>query len=335
LDLKRRTNSFLELAFNLRRKGPDLLDKLFEDAIYQNPWFTKENIKLAYDGLLAYLDEKKLTDWLNNYDLKDTQPKTVGVVMAGNIPLVGIHDLLCVLLSGHYVKAKLSSQDEVLMKFVINELIGVEPEFAPRIILADRLRNIEAVIATGSDNTARYFNYYFSGIPHIIRKNRTSVAILNGRESEEDLMQLGKDIFSYFGLGCRNVSKILLPVGHDVISLFPHWESFKYIGDHHKYHNNYHYQKSIMLVNLSPHYDNGFVLLIKNENLVSPIGTIYYDHYQNINNVYDYLASQKEKIQCIVTGEEIPGKIKFGKAQMPNINDFADNIDTMEFLCNL
>ncbi len=335
MDLKRRTNSFLELGSNLRHKAPEFMDELFDNAIYHNPWFTRENTNLAFEGLLTYLDETKLNSWLSGYDIKDNKSKTVGVVMAGNIPLVGIHDLICVLLSGHILKAKLSSQDEVLMKFLIEELIKVEPEFGSRIILADRLQDIDAVIATGSDNTARYFNYYFSKIPHIIRKNRTSVAILNGNESEDDLRLLGKDIFSYFGLGCRNVSEILLPNGYDIKLLFPQWESFSYIGDHHKYHNNYHYQKSIMLVNQSPHYDNGFVLLIQSENLVSPIGTIYYDYYRNTSDVDTYLKSFNDKIQCVVTNEEISGRIKFGKAQMPNISDFADNIDTMKFLCSL
>jgi hypothetical protein len=255
--------------------------------------------------------------------------------MAGNIPMVGVHDLICVLLSGHQLVAKLSSQDEVLMRFIIDQLIQINDEFKSQVTIADRLNDIEAVIATGSDNTARYFHYYFDKIPHIIRKNRTSVSLLNGDESAAEKKALANDIFTYYGLGCRNVSKLLLPSQYDVTSLFEHWNDFEHIADHHKYHNNYHYQKSIMLVNQVHHLDNGFVLMQQNNNMVSPIGVIYYDFYDTLEEAKHHLGANKDKIQCIVTKEAIEGGIEFGKAQMPDINDFADNIDTMKFLSEL
>ncbi len=335
LDLKGRAKSFLELADRLKNLDQEVKNTIFEKANYQNAWFTNKNLQLAFDGLLAYLDEQKLNTWLQKYNFKQITPKKVGVVMAGNIPMVGIHDFICVLISGHHLVAKLSSQDSILINFMRDELIQISPEFEERISFVDRLKNIDAVIATGSDNTARYFKYYFSEIPHIIRKNRTSIAVLNGRETKRELEALGADIFSYFGLGCRNVSKIYIPAGYDIKQLFPHWDNYNQVVDHHKYHNNYHYQKSIMLVNQSPHLDCGFVLMQQNANLASPIGFVYYDYYNDITDVLDQIELHKEKIQSIVTNEDIPGKISFGKAQMPGINDFADNVDTMEFLSNL
>jgi hypothetical protein len=335
LDLKGRTQSFLELADRLKNLRVEDKQNLFETAKDLNPWFTSENIQLAFDGLINYLDEQKLSNWLEQYDLNISRPKKVGVVMAGNIPMVGIHDFICVLLSGHHLVAKLSSQDTKLIEFVKDKLIEISPEFEKQISFVDKLKDIDAVIATGSDNTARYFKYYFSKIPHIIRKNRTSVAVLNGNESHEELESLGFDIFSYFGLGCRNISKIYVPNSYKFDSLFPHWEKFSNILDHHKYYNNYQYQQSIMLVNKAKHLDNGFLLMQQNANLVSPIGVVYYEFYDNLAGVIIQIERQKDKIQCLVTKEDLPGKIKFGKAQMPDINDFADNIDTMDFLSKL
>jgi hypothetical protein len=335
LDLKRRTKSFLELANRLKHFDAEMLDEVFDQAAYQNPWFTKANIRMSFDGLMNYLAEEKLLPWIAQYAFSEKESKKIGVVMAGNIPMVGIHDMICVLLSGHRLLAKLSSQDEVLIKFIAKELTDIEPDFSSRIIFAEKLKNIDAVIATGSDNTARYFEYYFSKIPHIIRKNRTSVAVLTGTESENDLISLGMDIFSYFGLGCRNVSKLLIPQGYDLKTLLPHWELYRNMADQHKYHNNYIYQRTILTINQTPHFDNGFLLITQNENLVSPIGTIYFDYYEYWEAAQDYIKSLESKIQCVVSNMNLPGAIKFGKAQMPDIHDFADNIDTMEFLTKL
>jgi hypothetical protein len=244
--------------------------------------------------------------------------------------------MICVLISGHKLIAKLSSQDDVLIPFIADELIKIEPEFKDAIEFVDQLKGMDAVIATGSDNTSRYFDYYFSKYPNIIRKNRTSIAILMGDENANELKDLGKDLFSYFGLGCRNVSKLFLPDGYDIKKLIPHLENFKYIIDHNKYGNNYFYRKSIFLVNQIEHLDNGFALFHHNDQLVSPISVIYYNYYKDLNSLKNQLIPMKDKIQCIVGNEGFIGNsVQFGKAQMPEIWDYADNIDTLDFLTKL
>ena len=256
--------------------------------------------------------------------------------MAGNIPMVGIHDMICVLLSGHKLFAKLSNQDDVLIPFLVNELIKIEPEFKDAIEFVDLLKGIDSVITTGSDNTSRYFDYYFSRFPKIIRKNRTSIAILDGNENLNELKDLGQDLFSHFGLGCRNVSKLFLPIGYDIKKLISELEYFNHIIDHNKYANNYFYNKSIYLVNQTKHLDNGFALFQHTEQLVSPISIIYYDFYDDIVVLKNDLLPLKYKIQCVVSNIDVIGKsVKFGKSQTPEIWDYADHIDTMEFLTKI
>ncbi len=312
------------------------LDLLFELVEYQNPWFTRENIQLAFDSLLNYLDEEKMNQWLAGYDFSAIQPKTVGVVMAGNIPMVGIHDMICVLLSGHHLKAKLSKQDEILIKFIADELVKIKPAFAHKIEFADVLKDVDAVIATGSDNTSRYFDYYFSRYPHIIRRNRTSIAILTGEESTDDLSGLGHDIFSYFGLGCRNVAKLYLPTGYNPDYLFQDFQDFNTLTIHHKYHNNYYYQKSILLVNQTEHKDTGYAIFMESDKLESPISVVYYEYYVSLEGLRKGLSLISDKIQCIVSNVDFYGKsIKFGTAQRPEPWDYADEIDTIKFLTGL
>jgi len=336
LDFIKRTKSFLELGNSIKNIEPMLLDEVIKKATSENPWFTEENIRLSMQGLLHFLEEDTMTAWINQYDLSRVPSKKIGVVMAGNIPMVGIHDMICVLVSGHTLIAKLSSQDEVLIPFIANKLIDIAPEFKDKIHFVDKLKGMDAVIATGSDNSSRYFNYYFSKYPHIIRKNRTSIAILNGKEKPNELKALGIDIFSYFGLGCRNVSKIYLPKGYEINVLIPHFEDFKHLTDHNKYSNNYYYNKSIFLVNNSDHLDCGFALFQQNSKLTSPISVVYYDYYSDIESLYEELIQLEQKIQCRVSNIEIiENRVKFGKAQMPDIWDYADNIDTMNFLINL
>jgi hypothetical protein len=243
--------------------------------------------------------------------------------MAGNIPLVGFHDLLCVLISGHRLSAKLSSQDSVLMRYVVEKLVAIEPRFKDYISFVERMNDADAVIATGSDNTARYFEYYFRNIPHIIRKNRSSCAILRGTETNEQLIALGKDVFSYFGLGCRNVSKLFVPKDYDFKRLLDLWQPYHDVFNHHKYVNNYDYNKSILLVNRTPHLDNGFVLITENKALVSPISVVYYEVGEP--------DPSSDKIQCVVSAEHVP----FGKTQEPELTDYADRVDTLKFLTAL
>jgi hypothetical protein len=256
--------------------------------------------------------------------------------MAGNIPAVGFHDLLCVVLSGNIALLKLSSSDTASMMFLINKLYEFDPELKNIIIIAQRLNDADALITTGSDNTAKHFEYYFATKPRIIRRNRTSVAVLNGNESRAELADLGNDIFQYFGLGCRNVSKFYVPVGYTFDKFYESIEYWGTIQLHHKYNNNYDYNKSIYLVNRIPHLDNGFLLLKEDNALVSPISVCFYETYENDAHLEQLLAESAEKIQCTVSlDDRVLNSFRFGEAQVPKLEDFADGIDTMEFLINL
>lgn len=310
------------------------LDQVVLKVRNENPWFTPGSINLALEGIRRYLDAKKLRKWISNYTITPQTPKKIAVVMAGNIPLAGFHDMLSVLVSGHALIAKLSSKDTVLPDFAVNKLIAIEPRFEAFISLPPRLKNFDAVIATGSDNSARYFHYYFDKYPHIIRKNRTSCATLSGLESSGDLTLLGRDVFTYFGLGCRNVSKIFIPEDFDPTRLIKAWDIYVDILHHHKYHNNYDYQKSILLVNKIPFYDSGFVILQENEKLVSPISVVYMERYKNNDDLSEKLGKVSDKIQCIV-GNTSADHVPFGQAQSPDLWDYADRVDTMRFLESL
>lgn len=297
----------------------------------QNNWFTEESVRLALDGVAGCLSEKALTQWLAPYQLDGLSDKRVGVIMAGNIPMVGFHDLLSVLISGHRIMAKPSSQDSLLIGMVIKALVDIEPAFRERIEIVERLNEADAFIGTGSDNSARYFQYYFGKKPHIIRQNRTSVAVLTGDETIEQFQNLGKDIFTYYGLGCRNVSKVFVPKGYSFQSFLDALQGFDHVGDHHKYRNNYDYNKSIYLVNRVPHLDTGYLLLKESPDLVSPISVLFYEEYQDEKQLGLLLEQYKDKIQCVV-GE---GHVPFGTAQQPELWDYADGVDTLKFLSQL
>jgi len=336
MNLDQRIHSFLQLAIKLKNLDIKEKESLYHKAYIHNPWFTKESIDLAFEGLYRYLNEDKLMKWLDPYRQKMTEPKTVGVVMAGNIPMVGIHDFLTVLISGHKLQVKLSAKDEVLIKFITDILCKIEPAFRNYIHFKDRLHGYDAIIATGSDNTARYFEYYFSKVPHIIRKNRTSVAILSGEENSDDFILLSDDIFQYFGMGCRNIAKIYLPESMQPESMLPDFQKYTNITDHNKYANNYFYNRSIFLVNQTPHLDSGYLLLQKNVNLVSPLSVLYYEHYKTIDDLKLRLSAYDEKIQCFVSKNAwYPKSLIFGSAQKPEVWDYADNVNTLDFLINL
>ncbi|HOX84261.1 MAG TPA: acyl-CoA reductase [Chryseolinea sp.] len=317
----------------IKELSEDEFQSIAEEVRRENPWFTESNVRMAVSGVASFLDEEKLRIWTSTYTFR-SNAKKVALILAGNIPMVGFHDLLCVLISGHHAQIKLSSKDSVLIKFLIHKLISIEPQFETQIEWVERLKNFDAVIATGSDNSARYFDYYFGKYPNIIRKNRTSIAVLTGNESEHDLNALGLDVFSYFGLGCRNVSKLFVPAGYDLGNVYRGWESYHDIVHHHKYCNNYDYQKSILLVNISSFLDNGFAILQENEKMVSPISVIYYEFYNSTVELNDRLNSIKEKVQCIV-GDSDWATIKFGQSQFPELGDYADQIDTLLFLSQL
>jgi hypothetical protein len=337
MNWEKRFEAFVHLGNRIKTLNYEEFLDIKQRAAGSNPWFTEEYVNAALKGVETYLDKKRLSLWLESYNLNSDASFKIGVVMAGNIPLAGFHDFLCVLMSGYKLKAKLSSQDSYLPRKIAELLIEIEPGFEEQIEFVELLKDIDAVIATGSGNSARYFNYYFANKPHIIRKNRNSCAVLNGNENEEDFRLLGKDIFTYFGLGCRSISKIYVPAEYDLSVLLDGLKSFSDIINHHKYANNYDYNKSIYLINQIEHLDNGFLLLKQDTGLASPISVVYYERYKDHKELSSLrLASIKESIQCIVSKESwFPGSIDLGKAQIPELWEYADGIDTMRFLQSL
>jgi len=279
------------------------------------------------------LRSEKLMEWLSRYATTEGgTAKKVGIICAGNLPLVGLHDVLCVLLSGHIAYIKLSADDQLLMPALLKLLVRMDESLAEQLVYAEgRMNDMQAVIATGSNNTSRYFEQYFGHLPHIIRKSRTSVAILSGNESDEELNALGRDIFDYFGLGCRNVSKVYLPEGYDMNRLFNALYPYHEIVNHHKYANNYDYNKAVWLLNAEKLLDNGFILLKEDKSLASPTGSLYYEYYSSIAEIRASIASRADEIQCIVSHADIA----FGCSQQPALWDYADGVDTLAFLDNM
>lgn len=304
-------------------------------AQIENQWFTPASQLQAIKYWSVKLNVKDLTTWISNYTYSN-HPKKIGVIMAGNIPMVGFHDLLCVLLSGNISLIKYSSDDKVLMKWVRDELIEIDKRFGELLIEVDKLNNCDALIATGSNNTSRYFESYFKSIPRIIRKNRSSLAVLSGKESLDELKKLSYDIFDYFGLGCRNVSKLLVPEGYNFNLFFDALESINKIMHHNKYFNNYTYHKAIFLMNLAPHLDNGFLILKMDEQLNSPLGCLFYSYYKSLSDITNFTESNKESIQIIISDPQfLQNAIPFGNSQYPELNEYADKVDTLKFLNEL
>lgn len=334
MNIEERIEAFVQLGEFIKTLPEEKFKTLAERIRIENSWFTEDSLRMAVSGVMRFLEREKLQRWLSRYPEVKRNPKVIALIMAGNIPLVGFHDLLCILVNGDKALIKLSSKDSILIKLLTDKLIEIVPEFGERIYYAEQLKNFDAVIATGSDNSSRYFEYYFGKYPHVIRKNRTSIAILSGTEPDGDLQKLGSDVFSYFGLGCRNVSKLFVPINYNFNKLFESWEGFKEIENHHKYHNNYHYQKSILLVTTTPFLDNGFVILQESERLVSPISVVYYEYYQDKQTLIATLDGLANKLQCVV-GNSAPATIPFGEAQCPTLSDYADGVDTMKFLGDL
>lgn len=336
MTLENRIEAFAALGEQLQKLTPEDRQEWAQAAMSRNNWFTQENVSSALNGIIQMLEEQYLREWLYPYHLKQVTPKKVGVVMAGNIPMVGFHDFLAVLLSGHYLQAKLSNDDEPLMKRLADMLVGVEPAFANQFEFVHLLKEADAIIATGSDNTARYFEYYFAKRPHIIRKNRSSIGILTGHEEKDDLQALGEDIFRYYGLGCRNVSKVFVPEGYTFDKFFEANQHRSNVIDHHKYHNNYDYNKSILLVNRVPHFDNGFLLVQQSEGLVSPISVLFYDTFRSLPGLRQRIEAVKDRTQVVVSAHGwLEGSIPFGEAQRPMVWDYADGVDTLDFLQKL
>ncbi|HLP11512.1 MAG TPA: acyl-CoA reductase [Flavobacteriales bacterium] len=309
----------------------DDFNKVIEGVKHHNGWFTPEMVRKAFGGISKWLKADVLETWLAKYPGTEKN-KTIALIMAGNIPLVGFHDVLCVLLSGNKLMAKFSGDDDVLIPLLLKYLIQVEPRFDEYIrIAANKMVDFDAVIATGSNNSARYFESYFGKYPHIIRKNRTSVAILNGHESAEDLKALGHDIFDFYGLGCRNVTKIYVPEGYNLDKFFGGIFDFKDIIHHKKYANNYDYHKAIYLMNRDSLIENGFLLLKEDKSLFSPVGVLHYEYYDDVKKIEAALALKSDELQCVVDNKQV----LFGQTQQPGISDYADGIDTMKFIQSL
>lgn len=314
--------------------------KAIESAVAANGWFTKQNVIHAFKAIIPWLNKDSLHQWVSQYQLPEQNynPKTIGVVMAGNIPMVNFHDMLSVLITGNRFLGKLSSSDSHLLPFIAQQLIKIQPAWKPFIKFTDgRLINPDAVIATGSNNTSRYFDYYFSRYPHIIRRNRTSVAVLHGHETDIQLQALGDDIFIYYGLGCRNVSKLFLPQGFSIERLIKQFEPHAAVIDHHKYHNNYDYHKAILLINKQPFFDAGFVLLKEDEALHAPVSMIHLSFYTRLQQVQTSILQHAEHIQCVVSSLPMPPikTLQPGQTQQPSLTDYPDGVDVIKFLIEL
>jgi hypothetical protein len=349
---KKRVDAFIELGKQLKKtvgvSNPDSLSPAGKDIFHEitesqnkNLWFTSENVKNALMGLSIMLEESKMREWLKNYTIHDhPNPSKVAVVMAGNLPVVGFHDFMCVLISGNQFLGKLSGQDKDLPVKIASLLTEIEPDFLSMIeFTEERISGFDAVIATGSNNTSRYFEYYFGEYPHIIRRNRNSIAILDGNETIGELEALSDDIFMFFGMGCRSVSFVFVPDKYDLELLLKSFSKWEFLKDHHKYYNNYEYQKAICLVNRTEHYDTGFALIKEDALMASPLSVLHYHRYNSLSEVNDFITKQKENIQCVVArnGFQLKEteKVCFGEAQNPGPSDYADGIDTMRFLLEL
>lgn len=352
MDLQQRINAFVKLGEFIGQFSTEGFQKsdnvsandlFFEGFTHQiklahehNGWFTKENISFTLKGWSNSLTHKNIDQWLGKYNFNHISPKKVAIIMAGNIPLVGFHDFISVLISGHHVIVKQSSNDKQLLPYLAKYLQHVEPKYEGKIIFTEeKLTDFEAVIATGSNNTARYFEHYFKGKASIIRKNRNSVAILTGEESDEDLKALSEDIFRYYGLGCRNVSKIFVPKGYSFDGFFNGLYKWHPIINQHKYANNYDYNKAVYLMSEFDLLENGFLMIKEDASYASPIATIFYEYYNDLETLKTVLKANQKNIQCIVSKGVTEDSVAFGQTQHPELWDYADNVDTIAFLTKI
>lgn len=338
MKLSQRIQALIQLGKHLRGQD-DELQAIIQRTAYHNPWFTTENQERAIQAIAEqFLSETTLQEWLSRYNIpEETTPKTVGLVMAGNLPLVGFHDVLCVFVAGHKCKIKLSEKDPYLLPYLLKVLAQIDPATEAYFEWAERLKEIDAVIATGSNNSARYFEAYFGKYPHIIRKNRNGIAVLSGTESPEDLHELGHDIFRYFGMGCRNVSKLYLPRGYDFIPLLEALHEYRDIILHDKYKNNFDYNFALYILNKVKYQGNGCILMIEEASLSSRIAALHYEYYDSLEEIGKELERRAEEIQCIIAQPDLLNTktFPFGKSQEPALWDYPDGVDSMGFLLDL
>jgi|KBSMisStaDraftv2_1062788.scaffolds.fasta_scaffold70532_1 hypothetical protein len=330
MDLHHRIDIMVRLGEYMQNDN-EIFKSIKQKAQFENPWFTQEFIDLAVDNITNnFLQKDKLETWAKKYNVKDVAAKNIGIVMSGNIPLVGFHDLLSVFISGHNAAIKPSSKDEVLIKHLVQKMIEWDERVTQKIFFAFQLKGCDAYIATGSNNSARYFEYYFNKYPSIIRRNRTSLAVIDNTETKSELEKLADDIQTYFGLGCRNVTKLYVPSEYDFIPLLNALKKYDYFLDFHKYKHNYDYQLALLIMNSKFYMNNGSILLTENLSSFSPVSQMNYEYYSNIDSLDERLKSDDD-IQCIV-GHNF---LNFGMSQSPQLNDYADGIDTMKFLSEL
>jgi len=336
MTLQQRIDALSQLGDHLQ--GDDeFLDALVQRTAFNNPWFTVNNQQQAVQAIATqFLQKDKLKEWLAAYEVSEkVKPKTVGLVLAGNIPLVGFHDVLCVFVAGHRAKIKLSEKDKFLLPYLVQLLEKFQPGAGHYFDFVERLNDFDAVIATGSNNSARYFEAYFGKYPHIIRRNRNGVAVLDGSETKEDLHKLGRDIFSYFGLGCRNVAKLYVPQSYDFVPLLEALHEFRDIVLHNKYKNNFDYYFAMHVLNKVEYMNNGCIMLSENPSLQSPIANLHYEHYTDLSGLRQELEQRSSEIQVVVSKKDFANSLPFGKAQEPELADYADGVDTMAFLLEL
>ena len=331
MNLNQRIEAFANLGQAL---GKGLWQPDISAAQASNPWFTQQNVQRAIRGIENLLDAGKLSTWTQAYQLDGLLPRQIGIIMAGNIPLVGFHDLLCVLMCGYHAHVKLSKKDPLLLPSLMGLLKDHSPELFQRVHFGNLdYKKLDALIATGSDNTARYVEFEFKSLPKIIRRNRTSHAIIHGNEDDDAFRKLGIDLFSYFGKGCRNVSKLWLPVDFDFERLKIWDDQGKELLETTAYAHNYQYQKALLSSLNQSFIDLGYALMQDHSAIVSPLAVVYYQHYQNTDHLNEILKPQAAKLQCLVSDDHwFPGSIDLGSAQMPEVEDYADNVDTLSFL---
>ena len=332
MQLQQRIDLLVQLGEYVQSEDKEWKDAK-QKASVENGWFIPAFIELAVKNIAAaFLHRDKLGKWARQYHLPDENPspKNIGLVMAGNIPLVGFHDFLCIFISGHRQTIKPSSKDKTLIKHIAEKLFSYDENARNLISFSEMLKGCDAYIATGSNNSARYFEYYFNKYPNIIRRNRTSVAILSGDESKQELGKLADDVYFYFGLGCRNVTKIYVPENYDFVPLIESFKKYKHLFDHHKYRNNYDYQLAILIINNKYYMTDGAIIITENNSVFSPISVLHFEYYKNAENIVQSLIANID-IQCIAARGQTP----FGQTQQPSLTDYADGVDTMRFLCDL
>lgn len=338
MQLEDRLSALIELGAHLR--APDeYREAVIHRTHFNNPWFTKENQRIAIQAIAEhFLVENKLRNWAAQYEIPEANaPQNIGLVMAGNIPLVGFHDVLCTFVAGHRARIKLSEKDKFLLPYIFRQLSQIDARTASYFETVERLQDFDAVIATGSNNSARYFEQYFSQYPNIIRKNRNAIAVLDGTETEEELAALGDDVFQYFGLGCRNVAKLYVPENYTFEPLLEVLHEHREIVLHEKYKNNFDYNYAVLVLNKEKYMANGCIILKESEETSSPIAGLNYEYYPDIKTVENTLQERKDEIQLVVAKEGLLSHktYPFGAAQQPALDDYADGVDTMNFLLNL